>query len=143
LLYFAYGSNLDREQMQRRCPGARLVGRAVLHGYRLAFAGWSQGWGGGVATVEPCPGSHVPGAIYEVTAEHVATLDRAEGVPFAYQRERRQMKVRGKVRRPILYIKTNDDPCVPSLDYYSRIRDGRLANRLPLRDLSEAVRRAA
>jgi len=50
-LYFAYGSNLDGAQMRRRCPSARLVGAAILDGYRLGFAGQSAAWGGGVATV--------------------------------------------------------------------------------------------
>ena len=30
MLYFAYGSNLDPEQMQFRCPGAKAVGLAGL-----------------------------------------------------------------------------------------------------------------
>jgi hypothetical protein len=34
-LYFAYGSNMDRSAMKRRCPGARAVGRAVLDDYRF------------------------------------------------------------------------------------------------------------
>lgn len=50
-LYFAYGSNLDGAQMRRRCPSARLVGAAILDGYRLGFAGQSAALGGGVATV--------------------------------------------------------------------------------------------
>ncbi len=49
-LYFAYGSNLSEAQMRARCPGARPAGRAALHGYRLAFAGYSALWGGAVAT---------------------------------------------------------------------------------------------
>ena len=28
-LYFAYGSNLDLEQMAQRCPDAEIVGRAA------------------------------------------------------------------------------------------------------------------
>ena len=42
-LYFAYGSNMDRLAMKRRCPGARAVGPAVLEGYRF-FVG-VDGWG--------------------------------------------------------------------------------------------------
>lgn len=36
-LYFAYGSNLNLDQMARRCPDAEPVGRVRLDGYRLAF----------------------------------------------------------------------------------------------------------
>ena len=35
--YLAYGSNLNLEQMSRRCPTARVVGKAQLENYRLAF----------------------------------------------------------------------------------------------------------
>ena len=32
-LYFAYGSNINLEQMAVRCPAAQVVGPAVLEGY--------------------------------------------------------------------------------------------------------------
>ena len=35
--YFAYGSNLNFEQMAYRCPEATAVGTARLDGYELAF----------------------------------------------------------------------------------------------------------
>ena len=35
--YFAYGSNLNFEQMAYRCPEATAVGTAKLDGYELAF----------------------------------------------------------------------------------------------------------
>jgi hypothetical protein len=34
MLHFAYASNMDRAAMRRRCPGARLVGGAVLRDHR-------------------------------------------------------------------------------------------------------------
>jgi hypothetical protein len=33
-LYFAYGSNMDRPAMKRRCPGARALGPATIDGHR-------------------------------------------------------------------------------------------------------------
>ena len=38
-LYFAYGSNINLEQMAVRCPAAQVVGPAVLDGYELLFRG--------------------------------------------------------------------------------------------------------
>ena len=35
--YIAYGSNMNLEQMAIRCPGAKLIGTGLLHGYRLEF----------------------------------------------------------------------------------------------------------
>ena len=45
--YFAYGSNLNFEQMAYRCPEATVVGTAKLNGYELAFdtAGYLSGLG--------------------------------------------------------------------------------------------------
>lgn len=38
-LYAAYGSNMNIEQMARRCPTARVVGKGVIKGYELVFRG--------------------------------------------------------------------------------------------------------
>lgn len=42
-LYFAYGSNINLEQMAVRCPAAQVVGPAVLDGYELLFRGNRRG----------------------------------------------------------------------------------------------------
>lgn len=36
--YFAYGSNMNLNQMAFRCPDAEVVGPVRLEGYCLAFA---------------------------------------------------------------------------------------------------------
>ena len=36
-LYFAYGSNINLDQMAFRCPNAEVEGPVTLDGYRLAF----------------------------------------------------------------------------------------------------------
>jgi gamma-glutamylcyclotransferase (GGCT)/AIG2-like uncharacterized protein YtfP len=89
MLYFAYGSNLDEDQMRDRCPGSRRVARATLRGHELLFAGWSERWGGHVATVQQADGGEVPGLLYELTDSDLVLLDRIEGCPRAYQRELR------------------------------------------------------
>ena len=50
-LYFAYGSNMNDEQMEFRCPDAEAVGTVCLEGYRLAFL--SNGTGRGVSNILP------------------------------------------------------------------------------------------
>src|SRR5436309_7522291 len=47
MLYFAYGSNLDPEQMSARCPSHRVIGLAELKEHRLVFPLFSPRWGGG------------------------------------------------------------------------------------------------
>ena len=36
--YFAYGSNMLLERLQKRCKTASFLGLAVAHGYTLAFS---------------------------------------------------------------------------------------------------------
>ena len=38
-LYFAYGSNMNLDQMDFRCPAAKAIGVVRLEDYRLAFCG--------------------------------------------------------------------------------------------------------
>lgn len=78
-LYFAYGSNLEPVQMAARCPGHRVIGRAALPGYTLAFRGHGRDWAGAVATIEPRFGSVVHGVVFAITAKHYASLDAYEG----------------------------------------------------------------
>lgn len=48
-LYFAYGSNLDIQQMQQHCAEAvPLVAPGCLQDYTLAFNKYASSWGGGV-----------------------------------------------------------------------------------------------
>lgn len=66
--YFAYGSNMDRAAMQRRCPGARAAGTAVLDGH--AFFIGRDGWG----SVKPRAGARVHGVLWRLTPRDIAAL---------------------------------------------------------------------
>lgn len=86
MLTFAYGSNLDGDQMRARCPSARPLGRARLAGHALAFGGYSGRWGGAVASVVRAPGRAVEGVLYALSAADLGALDAFEGVPWVYER---------------------------------------------------------
>jgi len=91
-LYFAFGSNLELAQMDRRCPTARLVDRAVVRGYRLGFPRYCPTWYGGVASIEPADGHRVEGAVYDVSDAELGVLDEYEDVEGGdYRRETRQV----------------------------------------------------
>jgi len=70
--YFAYGSNMHRSSMTRRCPGARAIGPAVLGGHRF-FVGL-DGWG----SVAPSPGDTVHGVLWRLTPRDIAALHAYE-----------------------------------------------------------------
>jgi gamma-glutamylcyclotransferase len=139
-LYFAYGSNLDRAQMRRRCPGAVALGPAIMHGYRLVFAGYSRTWQGPVASIVPTYGARVEGVLYRLGRGELRVLDRYEGHPRSYRRYRRIVRdARGHRHRAQVYVLPSDvEQAQPSLSYLAVIC--RAYKRL---GLDEALLRAA
>ncbi|KAI9511456.1 Butirosin biosynthesis, BtrG-like protein, partial [Russula earlei] len=79
-LYFAYGSNLWIDQMNRRCPENRYVGTAVLQGWRWIINQM------GYATIIPFPGDHVYGFIFDISPTDEKSLDKYERVPYNYEK---------------------------------------------------------
>jgi len=71
-LYFAYGSNLSRAGMRRRCPGAHAVGTAVLDDHRFIVG--KDGWG----SVIPARGHRVHGVLWRIGPRDRAVLHAYE-----------------------------------------------------------------
>ena len=80
VLYYAYGSNLNFNQMKQRCPSAIFAAIARLPGYRLTFPRMADSWGGGVAGIELDSTSSILGAIYKLSFDDLLILDKYEGV---------------------------------------------------------------
>jgi gamma-glutamylcyclotransferase (GGCT)/AIG2-like uncharacterized protein YtfP len=78
VLYFAYGSNLDAEQMEERCPSAQLRFTAELRDHRLGFTYFSRRWQGGTADLVPEDGCSIWGVVYELAEEELPLLDGFE-----------------------------------------------------------------
>lgn len=110
LLYFAYGSNLSREQMRRRCPGSSLVGPALLRGHRLGFGGHANRWNGAVATVHATPDACVPGLVYRLTDDDLARLDGFESYPYVYTRGEVNVEPLPDLRKPGVTDEHRADP---------------------------------
>lgn len=72
--YFAYGSNLSRIQIKRRCRSANLVSIGILHGYQFLI---NQR---GYATIRKNKRYHVHGAIWDISQSDKRILDMYEGV---------------------------------------------------------------
>lgn len=122
-LYFAYGSNMNERQMRVRVPGSRKVGTGHLPNHEFVFSGYSEIWRGSVANVKPARGSRVFGVLYELPPGGLATLDRFEGYPRAYQRKTATIArlPRGHARA-VLYYKKDARPLgPPSPEYVSII----------------------
>jgi hypothetical protein len=78
VLYFAYGSNLDAEQMKQRCPSARMRFTAELPDHRLGFTYFSKRWRGGAADLLPEEGSSIWGVVWELARAELPLLDGFE-----------------------------------------------------------------
>ena len=83
--YFAYASNMSREQLVQRAgpPGEERVAR--LENYELSFDKISRG-GTGTANIVSAAGKVVYGVLYRLTEAQMKILDRFEGVPDHYRR---------------------------------------------------------
>ncbi|HNN49203.1 MAG TPA: gamma-glutamylcyclotransferase [Marmoricola sp.] len=75
-LFAAYGTNLDPVRMGERCPHSPQHTIGWLEGWRLTFGGEEHGWDGALATIVPDPDEHVFVAVYDVTDQDVAELDK-------------------------------------------------------------------
>lgn len=144
MLYFAYGSNLDPEQMARRCPGHVVVGLAELRDHRLTFPLTSHSWGGGVASVGVAHGDSVWGVVYELSADAVAALDEYEGYKGPgdqhnmYDRDTVPVRLEraddGSFPRrlhALVYVARPANPAPPSRRYLDAVLRGARHHRLP------------
>ncbi len=126
MYYFAYASNLNRKQMQERCPGGKPMFVATLPNYKLVFAGWSRQWRGGKASIKLFRGERVSGAVYEVSERDLNRLDKYEGCPGNYSR----LKVTvfdedGRSVEAVTYIKSGQlEETPPSKEYLAVIQQG-------------------
>lgn len=140
-LYFAYGSNLNLEQMAYRCPAASVVGKAVLKDYRLVFRGNTRG--NGVASILPEEGREVTGLLWRITENCEKSLDLYEGYPKLYvKREITVQSEDGRTAKAEVYIMNEpyqSCPTMPGSFYLQGILDGCRQNHLPVSSVKQAV----
>jgi gamma-glutamylcyclotransferase (GGCT)/AIG2-like uncharacterized protein YtfP len=115
--YFAYGSNMDHEQMGTRCEGAVPLSTAVLAAHRFIINGQ------GVATVISSPLSRVHGLLWALSEEHERSLDEYEGVQEGmYAKETRQVTAAsGKLMEALIYVAADSTEGPPLPGYFERI----------------------
>jgi len=85
---FAYGSLLAKSTMDARAGGYLNASAAELPGYSLIFASQdARPTEFGVATLAPNASGSVQGALYYLTPEQIAALDRQMNAPNFYGRK--------------------------------------------------------
>ncbi len=121
-LYLAYGSNLNRTQMGYRCPDAVVRGSTTLKDYRLSFRGNRHS---GVATIEPNQGSSIPVLLWEISEACERALDRYEGYPHLYRKNKLTVSLDGEEVVAMVYVMNEGYPLArPSAYYYATILYG-------------------
>lgn len=114
--YFAYGSNMWRDQMRKRCPQSRLLGPAELHGYRWIIN--ARGYANIVADVQ----DRVMGLVYVISATDEAALDRFEGVTQGnYRKETLEVRQGEERIAALVYIDPITVEGQPQPEYIHRI----------------------
>ncbi len=122
MLYFAYGSNMERVQLKRICPKARFVAAAVLPDHELVFSGTSRMWGGGVADIRDGPGKKVEGVVWEISEAERKALDEYEGYPELYVTNEVQVRTTsGKLLAAFAYVMARPGREMPPSKPYKRL----------------------
>lgn len=114
-LYVAYGSNLNKHQMSRRCPDAVPFATGFLDGHELMFKGSKTGY---YATVEPYLGASVPVALWTINESDERALDRHEGFPTFYYKKYVNVRTTSGTHRAMVYIMHEDRPLGIPSEYY-------------------------
>lgn len=104
-LYFAYGSNMNKKQMDERCHGSIYVGVAYLQDYKFALDS------SGTASIVPNKGSIVEGALWLLNPADEKELDKYEGVnikPPCYIKQNVNIELNNEKAEALVYISNRD-----------------------------------
>ena len=113
-LYLAYGSNMNRAQMPRRCPAAKPVGPLVIDDARLVFRG--------VADIEYHQGGRVPVVLWSITDACELALDGFEGVSRGVYEKKMIPLDNGE--EALTYVMCSGGIAPPTREYFDRIARG-------------------
>ena len=121
MFYFAYGSNMNHEDMKIRCADSIYLGRGILKGYKFVYDGYSNSDENAVADIIKCENSVVYGGIFKITQKDLQMLDVYEGYPKFYKRIILPIENEdNKILLAHVYYRDGYRPGKPSI-YYKRI----------------------
>jgi gamma-glutamylcyclotransferase len=125
-MYFAYGSNLWRDQMQARCPEHRFLGAGILSGYRIIITAR------GYASVIQSPTDIVCGSVYIITESDEERLDLCEGVRDGiYLKETIDIETERGAIRCLVYVDPVSEEGMPEREYVEWMKHGIHDAKLP------------
>jgi len=140
-LFAAYGVGVNRAEMAKRCPTAKLIGAATLRNHRLTFRGTHAA---AVANIEPAKGRSVPVLIWDIAPADEVALDLYEGFPHLFDKQQVRLRLDGKLVNCMMYVMRGDRPIgKPSAFYYSAVLEGYKAAGFDVDILRTAVSESA
>jgi gamma-glutamylcyclotransferase (GGCT)/AIG2-like uncharacterized protein YtfP len=111
-LYFAYGSNMDRDAMATRCPGSKAVGLGRLPRHRFLITT------DGYASVVRDPRRTVHGVVWDLALSDIPALDRYESLSTGlYTKIGQPVVMDGGAKRALVYIGRSTRPGKPKPGY--------------------------
>jgi hypothetical protein len=135
--YFAYGANMNPEQIGMRCANPQVVAAAWLDDYRIGFFDYTKIWDGALETAIPDPDGRLWGVVYELNGADREKLDawqdaRMDGAGALLSLPGRGNGADGTRYRVLFYKKDQlGAPCPPSRQYLEFIVQGARARDLP------------
>ena len=130
MLYAAYGSNLNKEQMAERCPDAVYIGKAYLRDFKLNFRQSKTGY---YLTIDKSEGGEVPVAVYWISEKDNEYLRIKEGfgLPECYEEIYVSLDIitkSGKTSREekvlTYHLPNTKSEGSPKEEYYEKCRQG-------------------
>lgn len=138
--YIAYGSNLNVNQMKRRCPESKIIGKGFINNYELLFKG---SFTGAYLTIEKKKGGKVPIAIWQVSKQDELNLDIYEGYPKFYYKKNFEIKNNDKKTKAFAYIMHEERKInIPSEYYINTCIDGYKFFDFDIKFLKNAIKKS-
>jgi gamma-glutamylcyclotransferase (GGCT)/AIG2-like uncharacterized protein YtfP len=132
--YFAYGANTNLDSMAIRCPGAKLLGTAILYDCRIVFRQHCD--------VESSKDSNVEGVLWQINEDHLYSLDQFEGYPVYYERDKLIVfDDQGYSYESWVYFMQSDNYVkAPSPQYWDLVKEGYQQNGINIKQLEVALK---
>lgn len=124
MLYVAYGSNMNLEQMAYRCPNSKVVGNGKLKGWKLVFNVHAD-------VIKGNEEDAVPVVVWNISERDWRMLDMYEGYPSYYVKEKVNVILdNDKEEEAIVYVMANNRKgiCPPASSYFNGIVKGYMDN---------------
>lgn len=124
MMYVAYGSNMNLEQMKCRCPNSHVVGNGIVSGWQLVFNIHAD-------IIETNDfDDKLPVVVWEIADDDWSYLDMYEGYPTYYIKRIVPVEINGEIEYAIAYVMSDTKKGVypPSESYFDCIVQGYMEN---------------